>query len=116
MGGMPPPIMKKNETACQAKCQPVMLPVMPKSRHMQTPFGVIFMPNHANHAKQPKAWALGTVRPVIVMLLSDPHTSISAANRGGRSGVRVYKAGRSPDETKRDEMKRSENERTKRKE
>ena len=48
--------MKKNETACQAKCQPVMLPVMPKSRHMQTPFGVIFMPNHANHAKQPKAW------------------------------------------------------------
>ena len=38
------------------------------------------------------------------------------AARGGRSGVRVYKAGRSPDETKRDEMKRSENERTKRKE
>ena len=34
------------------------------------------------------------------------------AARGGRSGVRVYKAGRSPDETKRDEMKRSENERT----
>ena len=32
------------------------------------------------------------------------------AARGGRSGVRVYKAGRSPDEMKRDEMKRSENE------
>ena len=40
----------------------------------------------------------------------------STGRRGGRSGVRVYKAGRSPDETKRDEMKRSENERTKRKE
>ena len=40
----------------------------------------------------------------------------STGRRGGRSGVRVYKGGRSPDETKRDEMKRSENERTKRKE
>ena len=36
----------------------------------------------------------------------------STGRRGGRSGVRVYKAGRWPDETKRDEMKRSENERT----
>ena len=35
----------------------------------------------------------------------------STGRRGGRSGVRVYKAGRSPDETKRDEMKGSENER-----
>ena len=35
----------------------------------------------------------------------------STGRRGGRSGVRVYKASRSPDETKRDEMKRSENER-----
>ena len=35
----------------------------------------------------------------------------STGRRGGRSGVRVYKAGRSPDETKRDEMKRSDNER-----
>ena len=40
----------------------------------------------------------------------------STGRRGGRSGVRVYKAGRSPDETKPDEMKRSESERTKRKE
>ena len=37
--------------------------------------------------------------------------STSTGRRGGRSGVRVYKAGRSPDETKRDEMKGSENER-----
>ena len=43
-------------------------------------------------------------------------SNTSTGRRGGRSGVRVYKAGRSPDETKRDEMKRSENERTKRKE
>ena len=31
-----------------------MLPVMPKSRQMQTPFSVIFMPNHANHANHAK--------------------------------------------------------------
>ena len=46
----------------------------------------------------------------------DLHFYTSTGRRGGRSGVRVYKAGRSPDETKPDEMKRSENERTKRKE
>ena len=46
----------------------------------------------------------------------EPYFLPVQAARGGRSGVRVYKAGRSPDETKPDEMKRSENERTKRKE
>ena len=56
-----------------------------------------------------------------VVLFGWLHTGLinkitSTGRRGGRSGVRVYKAGRSPDETKRDEMKRSENERTKRKE
>ena len=50
------------------------------------------------------------------MLVHEMHMITSTGHRGGRSGVRVYKAGRSPDETKRDEMKRSENERTKRKE